>query len=104
MKPINVNETTLVKATLFGDKIVHVSDDRIQLDSLPEGWYRYETRHGDENDWATPVTIEHHVLVNWCNTIISQEAIVPETDKFIEIDEDDLLIEYDKSYKFEELL
>lgn len=49
----------------------------------------YETRHDDDGDWVTPVTIEKSVFVNFCNTVIFTEPLQFGDADFIEIDEED---------------
>lgn len=49
----------------------------------------YETRHDDDGDWVTPVTIEKSVFVNFCNTVIFTEPLQFGDSDFIEIDEED---------------
>ena len=50
-------------------------DLRVSDDTIPEGKYMYHTRHSDNGAWSTPVTIEPHVLVNFCGTIITDEKL-----------------------------
>ncbi|TCK58420.1 LPD28 domain-containing protein [Seleniivibrio woodruffii] len=49
----------------------------------------YETRHDDDGDWVTPVTIEKSVFVNFCNTVIFIKPLQFGDADFIEIDEED---------------
>ena len=43
---------------------------RINPETLDEGLYWYQTRHGD-SDWSTPLTIvQGGVMVNFCGTFI----------------------------------
>lgn len=49
--------------------------------------YFYETRHNDDGDWVTPVTIEKRVVVNFCNTLIYTEPLDFGGSNFILIDE-----------------
>lgn len=46
---------------------------RINLNSIPKGKVWYQTRHNDDGDMATPVTIVERqgITVNFCGTIIS---------------------------------
>ena len=51
---------------------------RIAPDTLPAGKHSYETRHGDNGDWCTPVSIMPAgcvIKVNYCGTIISDEDL-----------------------------
>lgn len=49
----------------------------------------YETRHDDEGDFCTPVTIEKSVFVNFCNTIIFTKPLQFNDTDFIIVNEDD---------------
>lgn len=62
-------------------------DQRVDPDTIPEGKYMYHTRHSDNGDWCTPVTIEPFVLVNFCGTIIVDEEIefLDPADKYVPI-------------------
>jgi len=51
--------------------------------------YFYETRHDDDGDWCTPVTIEKSVFVNFCNTVIFTEPIQFDDTDLIIIDEEE---------------
>jgi len=56
---------------------------RILYDSLPNGKYRYETRHPD-NDASYPVSIapeKKPVMVNFCGTIVSDIPIAISEEK-----------------------
>ena len=46
---------------------------RINLNSIPKGKIWYQTRHNDDGDMATPVTIVERqgITVNFCGTLIS---------------------------------
>ena len=46
--------------------------ERIDPATLPEGKFRYQTRHDDDSNWADPVTIRQGmIMVNFCGTVIS---------------------------------
>ena len=60
---------------------------RIDPDSIPQGKHMYHTRHGDNNDWATPVMIQvegRGVMVNFCGTVVSDEPIGIDEETFID--------------------
>lgn len=50
------------------------TEERVLREEIPEGLYLYDTRHGDD-DWCTPVTMENHVLVNYCGCLVSNVPI-----------------------------
>jgi len=66
-------------------------DVRINLDTLPKGLHGYNTRHDDEGNWCTPVTIEKGgVAVNFCGVFLTAEEMVIDEQGFDLIEEDDL--------------
>lgn len=49
---------------------------RLDMESIPQGKHAYQTRHADNGDWCTPVSIMPegvNISVNFCGTIISDE-------------------------------
>lgn len=91
MKPIpykydNMNNVIL-KGTNGVNYIGQYIDMRIDRETVPEGKYAYDCRHGDENDWVTPVTIEQHVIVNFAGTFISDIPIEFPKELYIELDD-----------------
>lgn len=49
---------------------------RLDSENIPQGKHLYQTRHADNGDWCTPVSIMPkgvNVIVNYCGTIISDE-------------------------------
>jgi len=79
MKPIAYKkEDTTSEELIAEDGTVYVgeyTDMRIDRDTLPEGKFAYECRHGDEGDWVTPETIENRVLINFAGTFITDKEI-----------------------------
>ena len=66
-------------------------EGREVLSKIP-GFHTYETRHGDDGDWVTPVSIKKEgirVSVNFCAVVITTEEI-PFPDDVIELDIDDI--------------
>ena len=55
---------------------------RINLNSIPKGKIWYQTRHNDDGDMATPVTIVERqgITVNFCGTLISDTDLHLETE------------------------
>ena len=58
-----------------------------------KGVYCYETRHADNGDMATPVTIENRVRVNFCNTIVTSKPLPLPEGGHIDIEWDEENIE-----------
>ena len=59
---------------------------RINLNSIPKGKIWYQTRHNDDGDMATPVTIVERqgITVNFCGTLISDADLNLEKETEIE--------------------
>ena len=58
---------------LFG-KPALLTENRIQTDTIPEGWYCYDLRGSDTNP-SEPVTVEPLVAVNHAGTILTHEPV-----------------------------
>lgn len=50
-------------------------DARVVRETVPTNLHVYECRHGDEDDWSTPITIEDRVIVNFAGTFITKKPI-----------------------------
>ena len=48
------------------------SDLRVDKDTIPVGWYKYDIRHGYSGGFCT---VEPYVLVNHAGTILTQTEI-----------------------------
>ena len=59
---------------------------RINLNSIPKGKIWYQTRHNDNGNMATPVTIVERqgITVNFCGTLISDTDLHLEAETDIE--------------------
>jgi len=55
---------------------------RINLNSIPNGKVWYQTRHNDDGDMATPITIVERqgIAVNFCGTLISDKDLKLESE------------------------
>ena len=47
---------------------------RVKRDSVPDNLHLYSTRHGDDGDWCTPISIEYGVLVNFYGHLITDNS------------------------------
>lgn len=74
------------KKWAFMENVVKVWEGQRIPDSErnPELYY-YELRHGDDGDWAVPVTIENRVFVNYWGTLASTETIPLGKDGYIDL-------------------
>ena len=79
MKPVPYKSTNMDNVILIGENGIKYTgqyiDLRIDRTTIPEGLYAYDCRHGDDNDWVTPVTIETRVVVNFAGTFITNIPI-----------------------------
>ena len=66
------------------DKTMLITSLRIDRETLPEGLYCYDLRHGDD---GTACTLENAVLVNHFGTVISKEPCDFNGKTFIEIED-----------------
>ena len=94
MRPVNFKEVIdepMQVMSLFGVAGLFY-DMRIDKDSVPEGLYAYDTRHGDDGDWCTPVTIEAGtVVVNFCGVFIADDPIAFVGQDYLVIEDTDLV-------------
>jgi hypothetical protein len=75
MKPMRVNayDESFEYIELFG-KPALLTENRIQTDTIPKGWYCYDLRGSDTNP-SEPVTVEVNVTVNHAGTILTHEPV-----------------------------
>lgn len=93
MIPISAKNERFSLVAVFGCPMLF-SEMRIDNKTIPDGLYKYEVRHCDE-DWGEPAEISEGVWVNFYGTLISKKPIEDwdqETNgshyKFIEFVED----------------
>lgn len=73
MARVNAKEVAWEKVEVLGQDGLY-TDERIDRESVPSGWYLYEVRHDDE-DWGEPVEIALGVMVNFYGTLLVEEPI-----------------------------
>lgn len=100
----NINEAYFKERILF-DKLVFITEDRIDRRNLPENVYIYETRFeaGGEND-TRPVEIAHNIAVDFCCTVLSNAPLnINLNENYVTIEPGDFRQrnEYDESYGFD---
>lgn len=61
------------EVTVFDNPALYTSL-RIDRDTVPEGVFLYELRHGDE-DWSEPCQLSHGILINHYGTVLTREPI-----------------------------
>lgn len=83
----NPNKESYEQVSIF-DKPALFTSLRLDRDKLPEGVYKYEIRHSDE-DGMEAVQAKDFVLVNHMGTIITKEPIQTDEDGSREINDED---------------
>ena len=69
----------------FGGQYALFCNERIYPDQMPEGFYKYEFRHDEVNDFCT---LENSVIVNHSGTLITREPIELGEDGYINLTEE----------------
>ena len=67
----DANRLTYDEVTIF-DRPALFTECRIDRATVPEGVYRYELRHGDE-DWGEPIELSRSLMVNFYGTVLTRE-------------------------------
>jgi len=70
---VNARKEEYDHIELFG-KPALLTENRIQTDTIPKGWYCYDLRGSDTNP-SEPVTVEANVTVNHAGTILIHEPV-----------------------------
>lgn len=76
MAIFKANEVVWMKVEVMGKECLF-SDLRIDRNSIPEGYFKYEIRHSDDN-WDEPVEMALGVLVNFYGTLLTKEQFTLE--------------------------
>ena len=84
MKEENAKEITY-DVILFDGKPALFSDVRIEKESVPDGWFRYDIRHDDSGE---PVTLEANVRVNHFGSLLVDHEITIPNAGYLEITDD----------------
>lgn len=76
---ISFQKATFMKTTIWyyagetGNSITgYLSFERIDEDTIPEGWNAYDIREGD---YDQPSTIENHVMVDYFGTLLTSQKL-----------------------------
>ena len=82
-KKVTYQEVTILnRPALFTER-------RLDKSTVPEGLYRYELRHGDE-DWGDPVSLSRNIIVNYCGAVLTREPFQLPTEGWIPLESDSL--------------
>lgn len=63
----DAKQATYQEVTILG-KPALFTECRLDRTTVPEGVYRYELRHADE-DWGEPATLSRSIVVNYLSLI-----------------------------------
>ena len=82
-KKVTYQEVTILnRPALF-------TECRLDKSTVPEGLYRYELRHGDE-DWGDPVSLSRNIIVNYCGAVLTREPFQLPIEGWIPLESDSL--------------
>lgn len=71
MTKVNANTERFEQVDVLG-KPVLFTELRVDRDTVPEGLYRYELRHGD-SDWSAPCELARGIMVNFFGTVLTSD-------------------------------
>lgn len=101
----DAKQATYQEVTILG-KPALFTECRLDRTTVPEGMYRYELRHGDE-DWGEPVTLSRSIMVNYYGSVLTREPFQLPVEGWIPLECDSLffrdggcrtLAEFQKKY------
>ena len=84
----DAQKVTYQEVTIF-DRPALFTECRIDRATVPEGVYRYELRHGDE-DWGEPVELARSIFANYYGTVLTHEPFQLPIDGWIPMENDSL--------------
>ena len=84
----DARKVTYQEVTIF-DRPALFTECRIDRATVPEGVYRYELRHGDE-DWGEPVELARSIFANYYGTVLTHEPFQLPIDGWIPMENDSL--------------
>lgn len=84
----DAKQATYQEVTILG-KPALFTECRLDRTTVPEGMYRYELRHGDE-DWGEPVTLSRSIMVNYYGSVLTREPFQLPVEGWIPLECDSL--------------
>lgn len=84
----DAQKVTYQEVTIF-DRPALFTECRVDRATVPEGVYRYELRHGDE-DWGEPVELARGIFANYYGTVLTREPFQLPIDGWIPMENDSL--------------
>ena len=88
MSQYDASKQNYQEVTIF-DRPALFTECRIDRTTVPEGVYRYELRHGDE-DWGEPIELSRSLMVNFYGTVLTREPFQLPIDGWIPMENDSL--------------
>lgn len=88
MSQYDASKQNYQEVTIF-DRPALFTECRIDRATVPEGVYRYELRHGDE-DWGEPIELSRSLMVNFYGTVLTREPFQLPIDGWIPMENDSL--------------
>ena len=85
----DAQKVTYQEVTIF-DRPALFTECRIDQATVPEGVYRYELRHGDE-DWGEPIELSRSLMVNFYGTVLTREPFQLPIDGWIPLESGSLV-------------
>lgn len=79
-----VNQVHYEEVTIF-DQPALFTECRIDQATVPEGVYRYELRHGDE-DWGEPIELARGIFANYYGTVLTRDPFQLPIDGWIPLE------------------
>ena len=86
METVDVRKEMLEEVELLG-KAGYFTELRVDKETVPEGMYCYELRHGDDDGF--PVSVEENVRVNYFGAVLLAEALELGEDKALQFGYED---------------
>ena len=80
----DAQKVTYQEVAIF-DRPALFTECRIDRATVPEGVYRYELRHGDE-DWGEPRELARNLMVNFYGTVLTREPFQLPIDGWIPLE------------------
>lgn len=88
MSQYNASEQSYQEGTIMGRPALF-TERRIDRSTVPEGVYRYELRHSDE-DWGEPIEISRSIAVNFYGTVLTRELFQLPVEGWLPMEPDSL--------------
>ena len=75
-----INEVDMFESFEVNGMGALMTYERVDRNTIPEGYYAYDVRGTDDDGGGTPASIENHVFVNFYGTLITREPLnIPES-------------------------